>query len=75
MLQNRYEGVQIIIIIGDTLTPAYESSTLEIAKHFGLPYVNFVGVDVPKCKGSHPTEPGMEQMAKAIYAKCADYLP
>lgn len=75
MLQNRYEGVQIIIIIGDTLTPAYESSTLEIAKHFGLPYVNFVGVNVPKCKGSHPTEPGMEQMAKAIYAKCADYLP
>ena len=75
MLQNRYEGVQIIIIIGDTLTPAYESSTIEIAKHFGLPYVNFVGVSVPKCKGSHPTEPGHEQMAKAIYNKCADYLP
>lgn len=75
MLQNRYEGVQIIIIIGDTLTSAYESSTLEIAKHFGLPYVNFVGVSVPKCKGSHPTEPGMEQMAKAIYTQCADYLP
>ena len=75
MLQNRYEGVQIIIIIGDTLTPTYESSTLEIAKHFGIPYINFVGVTVPKCSGSHPTEPGHEQMAKAIYDKCADYLP
>ena len=75
MLQNRYEGVQIIVIIGDTLTKDYENSTIAIAEHFGLPYVNFVGVSVPKCKGSHPTEPGMEQMAKAIYEQCADYLP
>ena len=75
MLQNRYEGVQIIVIIGDTLTPDYENSTIEIAKHFNLPYINFVGVSVPKCKGSHPTEPGMEQMAKSIYNKCIDYLP
>ena len=75
MLQNRYEGVKIIIIIGDTLTSAYESSTIEIAKHFNLPYVDFVGVTIPKCKGSHPTEPGFEQMAKDIYTRCADYLP
>lgn len=74
-LQGRYEGVQIILIIGDYLTTDYEQSILEIAKHFGLPYVNFVGVQVDKCASSHPTSPAFDMMARTIYETCKDYLP
>ena len=75
MLQARYEGVQLILIIGDRLSTNYESSTIEIARHFGLPYVNFVGDDIAKCKGSHPNAPAFDQMAAKIYETCKDYLP
>lgn len=75
MIQNRYEGVQIIIIIGDRLTTDYEKATIAIAKHFGLPYVNFVGVTIDKCAGSHPTAPAFDKMASMIYEQCIDYLP
>ena len=75
MIQNRYEGVQIIIIIGDRLTTDYEKATIAIAKHFGLPYVNFVGVTIDKCAGSHPTAPAFDKMARMIYEQCIDYLP
>ena len=74
MLQERYEGVQLILLIGDTLTSGYENSIIEIARHFGLPYVDFVGVTIPKCKGSHPTAQGMSIMAERIYNTCKDYL-
>ena len=74
-LQGKYEGVQIILIIGDYLTTDYEQSILEIAKHFGLPYVNFVGVQVDKCASSHPTSPAFDMMARTIYETCKDYLP
>lgn len=74
MLQERYEGVQLILLIGDTLTSGYENSIIEIARHFGLPYVDFVGVSIPKCKGSHPTAQGMSIMAERIYNTCKDYL-
>lgn len=75
MIQNRYEGVQIIIIIGDRLTTDYEKATIAIAEHFGLPYVNFVGVTIDKCSGSHPTAPAFDKMASMIYEQCIDYLP
>jgi hypothetical protein len=75
MIQNRYEGVQIIIIVGDRLTPDYEQSTIAIAEHFGLPYVNFVGETIDKCSGSHPNAPAFDKMAKMIYEQCIDYLP
>ena len=75
ILQNRYEGVQIIIIIGDMLSSDYANSTKEIATHFGLPYVNFVGDNIAKCKGSHPNSPAFDQMAAKIYDTCKDYLP
>ncbi len=75
MLQARYEGVQIILIIGDRLTPDYESSTKAIAEHFGLPYVNFVGDTIDKCKGSHPNAPAFDKMAAKIYETCKNYLP
>ena len=74
MLQSRYEGVQIIIVIGDRLAE-YEAPTIEIANHFGLPYVDFVGDDIEKCKGSHPTAQGFDFMAQKIYNTCKDYLP
>lgn len=75
MIQNRYEGVQIIIIVGDRLTLDYERATVAIAEHFGLPYVNFVGETIDKCSGSHPTAPAFDKMAKMIYEQCIDYLP
>ena len=75
MLQNRYEGVQLILIIGDRLTTDYEKATIAIAEHFGLPYVNFVGIPIDKCSGSHPTAPAFDKMAKMIYQQCIDYLP
>ena len=75
MIQNRYEGVQIIIIVGDRLTTDYEQSTIAIAEHFGLPYVNFVGETIDKCSGSHPNAPAFDKMAKMIYEQCIDYLP
>ena len=75
MIQNRYEGVQIIIIVGDRLTLDYEWATVAIAEHFGLPYVNFVGVTIDKCSGSHPTAPAFDKMASMIYEQCIDYLP
>ena len=75
MLQNRYEGVQVIMLIGDRLSANYEAANKEIAEHFGLPYVNFVGDTIEKCKGSHPTAPAFKQMADKIYDTCKDYLP
>lgn len=46
----------------------------EYVQHFGLPYVDFVGASIPKCKGSHPTAQGMSIMAERIYNTCKDYL-
>ena len=74
MLQQRYEGVQIIIIVGDRLD-AYAQPTIEIARHFGLPYVSFTDITIEKCAGSHPTSAGFDLMAKTIYNTCKDYLP
>lgn len=74
-IQNRYEGVKIILIIGDRLTTDYEKSTIAIAEHFGLPYVNFVGVTIDKCSGSHPNAPAFDKMARMIHEQCIDYLP
>lgn len=74
-LQNRYEGVQLIIIIGDRLSQPYEEAALTVAEHFGLPVVNFVGDDIEKCSGSHPSAAGFQVMAEKIYNSCKDYLP
>lgn len=90
MLQHRYPGVQIIIIVGDRLSyyeynnsnPAlnYATSVMQIAQHFGLPYVDFTDGGksynkLPKSTGSHPNATGMQQMADKIYETCVDYLP
>ena len=75
LLQERYEGVQLILIIGDMLTSDYVNSITSIAAHYKLPYVNFAGANLPKSNGSHPNYTGMKTMANDIYAKCKDYLP
>ena len=76
-LQNHYEGVQIILIVGDHLGADYSSSVITIAEHFGLPYVDFTGDKdkIKKCSGSHPTAEGFAFMADKIYETCKDYLP
>ncbi len=75
LLQERYEGVQLILIVGDMLSSDYAGSITTIAAHYNLPYVNFVGAQLPKSKGSHPNYSGMKIMANDIYNKCKDYLP
>lgn len=77
MLQNRYEGVQIIMILGDMLYEPYLTPAKEVAEHFNLPYVDF-SMDkskIEKCSGSHPTYQGFQFMVNKIYETCADYLP
>lgn len=73
LLQERYEGVQLILIIGDMLSSDYSKSIMSIAAYYKLPYVTFGKLS--KCKGSHPDYSGMKTMAKEIYNKCKDYLP
>lgn len=83
MLQNRYDGVQIIVLVGDMLTREYALSNIEIAKHFGLPCVDFTNggtinndkTNIPKSSGSHPDAKGHQYMADRIYQVCNDYLP
>ena len=77
----RYEGVQIIFIIGDFRGVAsgvnYEQSIIAVANHFGFPYVDFYqsGYNPPKFDGSHPNAAYFDEMARTICRTCADYLP
>lgn len=83
MLQTRFEGVEIIVLVGDMLTTQYAQSNIAIAEHFGLPCVDFTKggtitndtVNIPKSTGSHPDAKGMQYMADRIAEVCADYLP
>ena len=74
-LQNDYEGVQLILVIGTHLTTNYAVSVEEIARYFGLPCVSFVGETVEQCTTSHPNARGFKVMADRIYETCKDYLP
>ena len=69
-----YDGAQLILIIGPSLTPDYEESIIAVADHFNLPYVNFVGDEIDMCKGVHPSAVGHKQMADKIIAECGVYL-
>lgn len=73
-LQEYYEGVQLILIIGPSLTKDYEESIIAVADHFNLPYVNFVGDEIDMCNGVHPSAVGHRQMADKIFQLCAEYL-
>ena len=75
-LQAAYEGVQLILVIGDRLTEVYADSIMEIAAHFDLPYVNFIGDGdrLPKCKTVHPDAVGQRYLAEKIYSTCRNYL-
>lgn len=75
-MQERYEGVQLICIVGDRLGENYARSVVEIADHFGLPCVNFYGDgdNIPKYSGSHPTAEGFSYMARKIYEQTKEYL-
>ncbi len=68
--------MQLILVIGDKLTEVYEDSIIEIAGHFGLPYVNFVGesAKLPKCATVHPDAVGQRYIAQKIFSTCKDYL-
>lgn len=75
-LQAAYEGVQLILVIGDRLTEVYADSIMEIAAHFDLPYVNFIGDGdrLPKCATVHPDAVGQKYLAEKIYSTCRNYL-
>ena len=83
MLQNRYEGVEIIVLVGDWLTAEYARSNIEIAEYFSLPCVDFTNggtimndtVNIPNSRGGHPDAKGHQYMADKIFEQCRDYLP
>lgn len=76
IIRDKYEGANIICVIGDRLGSGYASSIMEIAGHFGLPCVNFQndGENIPKVSGSHPTAAGFDYMAGKIYSEAEEYL-
>ena len=74
-MKGAYPGVRIILIIGDRLNAPYASPIMDIAHEEGLRYVDFRADDIEKCKGSHPTAPAFDFMAKKIARECADILP
>ena len=73
-LQESYESVKLIILVGDSLGQ-YADMNIQIAQHFNLPYVDFRGISIEKCSGCHPTARGFEAMATLVYETCKDYLP
>ena len=74
ILQRMHPNAQLLIIVGDMLTEPYYTSTEAIADHFGIPYVSFTGVSIPKCTGSHPNVSGMNTIASTTYNAFKEYL-
>ena len=67
-LQKNYPDAQIIIIIGNHIEGEYGNSVEAIAKHFGLPYVDFRGdEEVTIYNELHPNAAGHAHMAERIY--------
>ena len=74
-IQANHPDARIVIIIGDHVTGEFGDSVAEIAKHYGLPVVDFRGdTNVTKYSGSHPDAAGMAYMATKIYQETADEL-
>lgn len=80
-LQELYEGVQLVLIVGDRIgddqTLEYDESIIEIAGHFNLPYVNLIPhrkTDIPTPDNCHPNAAGHAFIAQKIYDTCKDYL-
>ncbi len=80
-LQELYDGVQLILIVGDRLgldeALQYDDSIVEIAEHFDLPYVDLTphyGKDIPVPDYTHPNKEGHAFIAQKVYDTCKDYL-
>ena len=80
-LQELYDGVQLILIVGDRLGAdkdlKYDDTIIEIAKHFDLPYVDLTPhrkVDIPVPDNCHPNYVGHAFIAQKVYDTCKDYL-
>ena len=69
-----YNGVKLVLIVGPSLTKAYEEAIITVADHYNLRYVNFVGDQIDMCNGVHPSAVGHKQMADKIYAACKDMM-
>ena len=80
-LQELYDGVQLILIVGDRLgadaSLQYDDTIIEIAKHFDLPYVDLTPhrkTDIPVPDNVHPSAEGHAFIAQKVYDTCKDYL-
>lgn len=77
-LKDYYTDVQIILIIGNSLSEPYARAIISVAEHYDLPYVSFIGDEIEACAtdnaGIHPNPAGHAFMAKKIYESCKDYL-
>ena len=76
-IQGKFPDAQIICIIGTDITGDYGTSVEAIAKHYGLPTVDFRGEKkvagkVTIFSGSHPDAAGHAYKAKKIYEQTLD---
>jgi len=80
-LQELYDGVRLILIVGARLGASeeqqYDDSIIEIARHFSLPYVDLTPhwrTDIPAPDWTHPNDVGHAFIAQKVYDTCKDYL-
>ena len=77
-LMDYYTDAQIILIIGNTLSEPYAQAIINVAEHYDLPYVSFIGDDIQACATDkdkiHPNPAGHAFMAQKIYESCKKYL-
>ena len=77
-LMEYYTGAQLILIIGNTLSEPYAQAIINVAEHYDLPYVSFIGDDIPACVSDaskvHPNPAGHAFMAEKIFRECQKYF-
>jgi len=77
-LMDYYSDAQLILIIGNSLSEPYAQAIINVAEHYDLPYVSFIGDEIKACasdaSGIHPNPVGHAFMAKKIYESCKEYL-
>ena len=77
-LMDYYSDAQLILIIGNSLSEPYAQAIINVAEHYDLPYVSFIGDEIQACasdaSGIHPNPVGHAFMAQKIYESCKEYL-
>lgn len=76
-LMDYYSDAQLILIIGNSLSEPYAQAIINVAEHYDLPYVSFIGDEIQACasddSGIHPNPVGHAFMAQKIYESCKEF--